>query len=105
MIKKKTFHILLFVILVDNKISVFTQVTEPTSKSHIAENKYSKVLNNLLVGHSASFDCIGDIMPNDTLSTINAGPSNSYTTDSNGFIGIIEGSFVDGRNGAPKKPW
>ena len=90
---------------VDNRVGIFTLVMGPSSKSHVAENKYSKVQNNILVGHSASFNCILDQFPDDINTQNSLFPAASFSTSSGGFIGIVEGGFVDGSNKAPMKAW
>ena len=47
---------------VDNGMSIFPVIMEPSAKVHSFERKFVKVYNSLFVGTSESYDCTTDVM-------------------------------------------
>jgi hypothetical protein len=92
-------------ILIDNQISIFSQVYTPSSLSHISDPTRSVIISdNLIIGTSPSFNCSSDIPPNN-INSLYAKSAISYGTPSGGRIGIVWPNFVDAHNGASFKPF
>ena len=94
-------------ILIDNQVSLFTFVIQPSSLFHEAGTKKSLVQNNVFVGQSESFDCANDQRPVNELNFQQAGSMRSFGAGPNYIskIGLVWSNFLDKSNMAPVKPW
>ncbi len=90
-------------VLVDNQMNIFTQVFGPPALTHISENKYMQIENNLLVGTSPGFNC-NDVVDQSSVNMQFGSTGLGYTTLSGGKIGLVWSNFLSGSNNAPVKP-
>ena len=92
-------------VVVDSQLSIFPQVTSPSSLSHfINPNRSIIVSNNIVIGTSPNFNCKTDLPPKD-LNSQYLTKCAPYGANNDGRIGIVWANFIDRPNGAPYKPW
>ncbi|CAF0814130.1 unnamed protein product, partial [Brachionus calyciflorus] len=92
--------------LIDNFVSAFTYVVEPSGTTHIYSGKFYENRNSLIVGQSKGFNCLTDVRTYDLnyhsakkIQAFGAGPSEL------GKVGLVWSNFLGGPNGAPGKPF
>lgn len=94
-------------VLVDNQVSLFSMIIQPSPLTHELASKFHIVRNSIVVGQSSSFNCTRDVPPSKDISYIQATSSKAIFSGANstGKIGITWANFLAGGNGAPFKPW
>ena len=97
-------YILEDLVMVDNKVSVFTFSIGPGPVSHQWKDMFAIVRNSVFVGTSPSFDCATDTIDtsDDNFKLGSLARPFSYFK---GNTAIAWPTFSGGGNGVPMKPW